>query len=322
MRALALQWKAVPTVPADTMTGSALALMLFDVGEELRIGELRQASGVRQADGALKHPTPQYVGFRRPLLVQDFGEHTPTSGECLRTRMKFFDYGVVSILFEMPFAGDWDGWIELAARWMASGEFERLGYELARAEMDHLGSAVVKPYAQWLSEDYFIFHAAEIPGSPTASDLITQCSDQIAQVVRGETCRLSQSEKNEILQAQLSYFPRDLAVIGWHGAFVYDSPSGAQATIELLEHSNSQLLEFRHYDDWLTRELEAGYKFLERESSMVRRWRLAREGARLQRVTLEITELSERTENAIKFLSDMFSARLYNLAAAKIGVND
>ena len=35
-----------------------------------------------------------------------------------------------------------------------------------------------------------------------------------------------------------------------------------------------------------------------------------------------MTELSERADNAIKFLSDMFSARLYRLAAAKVGVID
>ena len=101
-------------MPADAITGSAVSFMLFDVGEELQIGQLRQASGVRQADGALKHPTPEYAGFRRPVLVQDCGEHELTSGERLRTRMKFYDYGVISILFETPFAGDWNCWIELA----------------------------------------------------------------------------------------------------------------------------------------------------------------------------------------------------------------
>jgi uncharacterized Rmd1/YagE family protein len=35
-----------------------------------------------------------------------------------------------------------------------------------------------------------------------------------------------------------------------------------------------------------------------------------------------VNELTERADNAIKFLSDMFSARLYKLAAAKVGVPD
>src|SRR5438045_7028038 len=37
---------------------------------------------------------------------------------------------------------------------------------------------------------------------------------------------------------------------------------------------------------------------------------------------LDVTELTQRADNAIKFLSDMFSARLYKLAAAKVGVPD
>jgi hypothetical protein len=42
----------------------------------------------------------------------------------------------------------------------------------------------------------------------------------------------------------------------------------------------------------------------------------------LQAVAVDITELVERADNAIKFLSDMFSARLYRLAASKVGVQD
>jgi uncharacterized Rmd1/YagE family protein len=37
---------------------------------------------------------------------------------------------------------------------------------------------------------------------------------------------------------------------------------------------------------------------------------------------LDVSELTEHADNAIKFLSDMFSARLYKLAALKIGVPD
>ena len=44
------------------------------------------------------------------------------------------------------------------------------------------------------------------------------------------------------------------------------------------------------------------------------------EAMRLNGVTVEVTELVERADNAIKFVSDMYSARLYRLAAAKVGV--
>ena len=52
------------------------------------------------------------------------------------------------------------------------------------------------------------------------------------------------------------------------------------------------------------------------------RWRLAREAGRLNTIRLDVRELTERMDNSIKFLSDMYSARVYRLAAGKIGVTD
>jgi hypothetical protein len=88
-----------------------------------------------------------------------------------------------------------------------------------------------------------------------------------------------------------------------------------------LEYANAQLLEFRYYDDLLTRVLAGVYKSLGRVG-LLRRWRMARDAERLNQIRLDITDLTERIDNSIKFLSDMFYARAYRMAAARIGVND
>ena len=125
------------------------------------------------------------------------------------------------------------------------------------------------------------------------------------------------------MQSKISYYPNDLAVISWNGAFLYDSTAGAETVIQLLEYANSQLLEFRHYDELLTRELKSVYDFMDSGSTgILARWRTAKRATRLHTVLLDVDELTERADNAIKFLSDMFSARLYRLAASKIGVPD
>jgi hypothetical protein len=173
-----------------------------------------------------------------------------------------------------------------------------------------------------LDEDYTIFHIREVSGQPTAEELEAQHGEQIAQIVRGENARLSEGERREILQSSLSYYPTDLVVVGWNAAFLYDTAAGAETTVQLLEYANSQLLEFRHYDEVLTRELASVYDSLERGTGFLARWRLARASARLHTLLLDVTELTERTDNSIKFLSDMFSARLYRLAASKVGVPD
>src|SRR4029077_12416237 len=86
--------------------------------------------------------------------------------------------------------------------------------------------------------------------------------------------------------------------------------------------ANSQLLEFRHYDELLTRELERVYDSFDKGTGMLSRWRLGRAASKLHTVLLDVNELTERADNAIKFLSDMFSARLYKLCAQKVGVPD
>ena len=90
--------------------------------------------------------------------------------------------------------------------------------------------------------------------------------------------------------------------------------------MQILEYANSQLLEFRHYDELLTRELAGVYRSLKQRGGFWRRWRMRSEASRLRSLTVEVTELVERADTAIKFVSDMFSARLYRLAATKVGV--
>ncbi len=304
--------------------GSVLVLIQFDVCEEIRLDELRRIIGARTQQLPLKNTAPSYVQYQRTPVVVTLDPVVLDSGERLEGQIKYFDYGVISLVFELPFAGTWDDLIQLSCRWTSDTNFESVATRIARQRLERAAPALVKPYNRlWLQEDYFIFHLREIDGSPSANDLLAAHGEQIAQIVRGETTQLSDGERQEILQSRISYYPNDLAVIGWNAAFIYDTPAGAETAIQLLQYANSQLLEFRHYDELLTRELEDVYAFLDRGGTgLWRRWTTARAASKLHTVLLDVNELTERADNAIKFLSDMFSARLYKLCAQKVGVPD
>jgi len=341
---------AVAEVPAKRqeapapLRGSVLVLIQFDVCEEIRLDKLRNILGARTADAVFKK-APAYVRYQRPPVEETLEPVVLESGERLEGQIKYYDYGVVSLVFELPFAGTWDDLIQVSCRWTSDTNFESIASRIARQKLERAAPALVKPYLDpakpgsdtpanaWLQEDYFIFLMREIsleetkPGganaSPSANDLLATRGDQISQVVRGETAQLSEGERQEILQSRISYYPNDLAVIGWNAAFIYDTPAGAETAIQLLQYANSQLLEFRHYDELMTRELENVYDFLEvGGTGLWSRWRTARAASKLHTVLLDVNELTERADNAIKFLSDMFSARLYKLAAQKVGVPD
>ena len=324
-----LSTKVKETVHAEgPLRGSVLVLIQFDVCEEIRLDVLRNIFGARTAEASFKK-APAYVRYQRPPVEETLDPLVLDSGERLAGEIKYYDYGVVSLEFSLPFSGGWDTLVELSCRWTSDTNFEKLALRIVKQKLERAAPALIKPYASkeqssdFLQEDYFIFHVREIDGAPTAEDLLATQRNAIAQIVRGETATLSEGERQEILQSRISYYPSDLAVIGWNAAFIYDTAAGAETAIQLLQYANSQLLEFRHYDEFLTVELENVYDFLETGGTgLWSRWRTANAAAKLHTVLLDVNELTERADNAIKFLSDMFSARLYKLCAQKVGVPD
>ena len=310
------------------LRGSFWVFVLYDVAEEIELGKLCDLVGAQPLppQPGFKHPAPEYVRFERPPVMEYPEPLTLQSGEQFRVRIKYFDYGVVSIELQLEFEADWEELVRLSNRWILAPELEKRTSELLRPRLERAAAALTQPYSPRLNEDYYIIQLREAmdeAGLPMAApELLTTRGVEISQIVRGESAPLSDSERNEVLQSSMSYYPRDLLVVGWVAALVYDTPSGAEPTIQLLEYANTQLLEYRHYDDVLTRVLQAVYKRLERHGSFFRRWSMAREAESLNTLRLDITELTERTDNAIKFLSDMFYARAYRMAAARVGVTD
>jgi hypothetical protein len=314
------------------LRGSLFAVLLYDVSEEILLERLRPNSAAGTAGAgpergaALRGPSPDYVRFARPPVVLAAGPARIDGGhECAAT-VKFFDYGVVSVTLELLFEGDWDDAVALCSSWMGSAALERKTLEIARLYVGRASGAIVKPYESWTSEDYYVLHVLEArddAGRPLiAHEMVEHFGGRIAQIVRGESALLSSHEEEEILRQRISYYPTDLLVVGWMAAFVYDNAEGAASALQLLEYANTQLIEFRYYDDVLSTVLAGVYRTLERRRGSLDRWRLAKEARRLNRIRLEVIELTERVDNSIKFLSDMFYARAYRIAAQKVGVTD
>jgi hypothetical protein len=310
------------------LTGTIKCFLLFDIAEEIDLGSLRRILGTspRRREPAFRHPAPEYVKFERPPVEEHIGAKQVASGDLVTVRVRYFDYGVASVEMERPFTASWEELVGLANRWIMSPELETSANSILRECLKRSEPALLKAYKEWISEDYYVVQLEPVSGDDgellTAECLLRDRGDLIAQIVRGEDMPLSKTERQEVLQSSMSYHPTDLLVIGWVAAFLYDSQAGAEPTVHLLEYANTQLLEFRYYDDVLTDVLADVYKRLERKHSMWARWQLAREAENLNTIRLDYQELAERTDNAIKFLSDMFYARTYRLAAARIGVTD
>jgi hypothetical protein len=308
---------------ATPLTGALWMLWLYDVCEEIDLDALRAILGVQaRREPGFRHPSPEYVRFERPPVVQQIEPIVLESGSRVRGELNYYEYGVVSIKLELPFHGDWRQLTELSSRLMTTPEPEAQAVQTVRRCLDRAHSAMIKPH-EWLSEDYYIIHLNDTAKPAlTAAELIAEHGNEIARIVRGEQAELSTGETDEILGSRLSYYPDDLLVVGWTAAFIHDTAEDAAPTIQLLEYANTQLLEFRYYDAVLSQLLQGVYRSLEKKGGFLTRWRLASQAQHLNTIRLDIRELTERVDTSIKFLSDMFSARLYRLAAAKVGVED
>jgi hypothetical protein len=305
------------------LRGAIIITLMYDVADEIDLARLRELIGGTQSSPSFKHAAPDYVRFERPPVIENIQSVSLSSGEGFEVTLQYFDYGVISVRLRSAFAGSWRRLEELSASWISGTSFEELGRRIVRDKLESVRPALLRGYEQLLSEEYYIFHLHSIEGISTADELLQQHGPEISQIVRGEILPLSEIECKEILQDHISYYPNDLLVAGWNAAFLFDTEPGGEPTIRLLEYANSQLLQFRHYDEMLTRELEQVYRFLaRRRRGFLSGWRMGSAGARLRAMLLEVTELTERTNNALKFVGDMFSARLYKMAAVKIGVND
>jgi hypothetical protein len=310
------------------VAGSFRALILHDVAEAIRLEQLRSILRVGSAGRvpSFAHRTPDYVRFEQPPVVDILEASALESGECVQASAKYYDSGVVSIDLELPFECEWDGLVERSNGWISTAAAEARVHELIGRAVERARPALVRAYEEWLTEDYYIIQLNHVPDSEgrpmRGSELLEHHGPQLAQLIRNESIPLSDAECHEVLQSSISYYPTDLLVVGWTAAVVYDTPEGAAPTMQLLEYANTQLLEYRHYDNLLSRVLETVYRSMEKRSGFFSRWKMARGAERLNTIRLDVIELTERTDNSIKFLSDMFYARLYRVAAARVGVPD
>jgi len=303
-------------------------LNFFDIAEAIDLDSLRRLLGPEAAPRSpgFVHLTPEYAQAQTPPLLEAVDPVNLASGERLQARIKYYWFGVASVEFTTEFQCEFASLCAQSYRWMNAPEVEQAAEDVLRQHLERFRPALIKPSTKWLDEDYLVIDIQsahhEDGRAASATEMLQQHSDQITELVRGEMAPLSATEREEILRGSLSYYPTDLIVVGWAAALIYDKPDATSAILDLLEYANTQLLEFRYYDELLTMLLSNVYSSLEGRESFLSRWRLPRRAGRLNRLRLDIMDLAERTEYAVKFISDTYYARVYRLISSKIGVED
>ena len=311
------------------LRGCFRLLFLYDVAEAIDLRRLRELLGPRggPVKGVFPRRTPEYVRFEEAPIIERIEPLNLGGGQRVACSLKYYSFAAVVVQLEVPFDGEWSTVLAQASRWIDATEIDSHAREIARRHLEQVAPAVINPTPEWLSESYFITNfaqAVKVGGEAAKADeLLADHSSEIVQLVRGEFTPLAPKTAAEILEASASYYPTDLVVIGSTAAVIYDRAEDAAASFQVLEYAKMQLLEFRYYDGLMTRLLSDVYDTLETKRNLLfQRWSLPREAERFNTIRLDVMELTERIDNAIKFVSDVYYARLYRIAAARQGVND
>jgi hypothetical protein len=308
---------------AEIRAGQVVLFYLFDVAATADLQAIPGLVGGPAVPARLvpKPATPAYVQYDKPPISFDGEAMGIGEIDGFRARFRVYDYGVVSVALMRSFQGAWSEFVALGETFVENPDLEARAEGLCRSVTTRLGRALRGLHATYLSEDYLVFAVHELERPQSADELLANHGNDIAAMLRGER-RLSDQEKATILQHRISYLADDLVVPTWNAAFVYDTAAGAQAALEIAEFANSQLLEFRHYDQRLDDELEVIYGRLQRP-----RWgdwwlgsRYTRAARQVHSLFIEVNELTDRTENTLKFVGDIYAARLFALIADRLGL--
>lgn len=308
---------------SEIEAGQVVLFYLFDVAETADLQALPGLVGGPAVPARLapKPSTPPYVQYDKPPVAFDGEAMGMGEVDGFRVRVRVYDYGVVSVGLIRPFQGAWHELVALSETFVENPDLEAHAERLCRVVTDRLGPALRGLRSSYLTEDYLVFAVNKLDRLQSADELLAERGDDIAAMLRGER-RLSEQEKTTVLNHRISYLADDLVVPTWNAAFVYDTPAGTQAALEIAEFANSQLLEFRHYDRRLDDELETIYGRLQRPRRYDE-WigsRYTRAARQIHSLFIDVHQLTDRTENTVKFIGDIYAARLFALIADRLGL--
>jgi hypothetical protein len=304
--------------------GHVTALFLFDVADAIDLDALRrEVAATATAPLSTKPPAPAYLQYAQPPIVIDGAAVGVPDAHGFRVRFKTFDYGVISVALTRALPTSWPELLEAGIGWHDSTTLMADAEALCRQLLERVSNAVSRGRHAFLNEDYLVFTIHPDGECPTSTALLAVHGQSIAQLLRGERATLSDQERENVLDHRISYYTTDVVIPTWSSALVYDTEEGAHGALEILEFANSQLLEFRYYDQLLDAELARIYASLQQTGGV--RTLLGRRYTRAARQVhaffIDVNELADKTENALKIAGDVYAARLFGLAAARLGLD-
>lgn len=311
--------------------GTLVALRLFDVAYSIDLARAEAHYRTRTGSGTsrrqLSAARTKAIAFDVPPLQLSL---EPIDLQVGARRLKaaaaarLYDFGAVAISLEIVADGSsWSDYVDLANALDAAvkgAAGARLWQSILDPLRTDLSDALTKPSNIPIEEDYLLAFVRRWDQPMDRAALLSEIN--LEPLLSGETFPLSDEARKDLLRYRFSYSRDDLVVLTWDRAFLYE-PRGDMEVADVLEVANAQLLEMRYYDTLLDDELPRMYHVVEETR---RRWhllgprRLANLARSLYSVVAEVTEVTEKVDNALQVTEDVYLARVYAAALEQFRV--
>jgi hypothetical protein len=304
-------------------TGAIIALRLFDVAyaidlaraQTLWAAQARASSRLRLTatpPKAMAFGVPPLALALDPVTLELDGQRV-TAGVTVR----LYDFGAISIALRVAVADTaWHGFMQRLnqVEHALASAAEVWGPLLAQVRAP-LAAALERPeHSAAVEEDYSVGLVQAFDRSLTAEALLQQVD--LVPLLSGEHRPLSEASRQGVLRQRFSYYDDDLVVLTWDRAFIYE-PRGDTDVLDVIEVANAQFLEMRYYDELLDAELPRMYDLVEGARGtrgLLASRRFAELARGLHTLVAEVTELTERIDNALQVTEDVYLARIYAAA--------
>ena len=310
--------------PDQRLEGTCHILLAMEVGLAI---DLRQAEAVLRGAGRIRMPLARNPGgvdwTSAPLRLEQEAPPIEIDGHRVQpvVQLSLYDFGAISLAYRVAFQADAASLAALSGSaathpaLLADARARVAGLMLAMAD------AVQRPLVREGVEDYLVFALHPREGVDAGAALAGLGEGLVAGILRAESGRLGEQEIRDCVGATVSYGPGDAAVIDWNAALVIDREP--QATLDVLEFVNVELLEYRLLDEQLDASLEEAQRTMLRRRGAAAGWRAAhRDLERLADLQMDAAILYEEISNALKLLGDQFLARLYRAASRRMHLDE
>jgi hypothetical protein len=302
--------------------GSVLIYRVFDIAEEVnlsRVEALIKSETIRARLKFTRSPR-QVVIMRNAPVILSLGEQEVAFEQTklkVEVHAKIWDYGVVSILFQLPIqeGTSWEQLIEFATKLDQDKLLDQSAMTQAKELSTLIAPALREPHF-WQEFEDVIFFLEEISGITKASEL-TERADLPRLLIAESAINLSTRARTAILEnSTFQYTDTDLTVIDWNSAIVVE-PSGNKEVPEVLEFALTQMLEMRYYDELIDTRLGTLYDSIEASRGRFFTNQFTHLSKEASTRYIEFSEFIERVDNSFKVVGDFYLARIFRAAGEK-----